>query len=720
MDRERHMKGIAGKNSVENKDQVILKLSGPSEAPKAKDDLLPSNVSSQKGDLVDPRLYPKVPLQDPAIDSWLQRPESCREEGMKRLAYVNEARALKKGFKGRTKETLKSLAEAKNLSVATLYRYLKKADRAREQAEKTGKNIITAQLLALTPKYGKNRGNYRAWEPAALHYAKSLYLGQEYLNITEVYRLIQNEARVRGWRIGSYASLKIILEKELSPGLKTLGRQGVKKYQAKHELKILRNYEEIPPNFMWVGDHHIFDVFVIAPGGKILRPWLTAWMDVRSRSIMGWCISFQPNSYTVALALRHGVLKKEDKNFPQHGLPLSVYIDNGKDYKSKYLNGEQIEIGKIDYPEIIERFAALGIDPFYIDLSYDPEEDAWVKKEGSISHVVKGIRIGGVFSRLGIRARYATAYHPWAKSIERYFRDLVQTFSRRQRGWCGSNPQERPEKLAWEIKTRHLLTFEELCRRFYEYIVYDYHTRSHRGHGMDGMSPNEVFRAYGAPQEVDPPLLDFALLRKDQVKIYNWGFKLLGRDMELDVPCSAEGAIVLNTLIGTYATVLYDTEFRSVRVYSKGRFICSAKPLERASYIRADDKVMQEKIKLQRYQRRHNKEMLKRLQSPGEAELQAVELLSEAEASPEKSHKASLLPGIPGDDQHKEDPQVIYLEAKDRYMAILRMIARGESLSTELAQWKREYEASEEYRQMRALFEERLQFMKYEAERRAS
>ena len=383
---------------------------------------------------------------DRALQVWRKKPASCQDEARTRLGMVNKARSIKaRNNKGKTK-ALKRYGKSQGVSLATLNRYLKTADEAMKAAQDNGGDVVMAQIMALTPDYGRNRGASRAFSREAIDYALSIYSTQQHLNISDVHKNTVNEGKVAGWRVGSYHTLKRIIDKELTVSARKLAREGVHRYQADCELKILRDYREIWPNFMWCGDHHIFDVFV-KHGGKVLRPWVTAWMDMASRSFMGWCISFQPNSRTIALALAHGIARKDDERFPQHGLPSSVYIDNGKDYRSKYLNGEKISIGPIDYPEIIERFASLGIDPFYIDLKYDPTDCVWKKERGTQEIMVKSMRIGGVYARLNIHQRYAKTYHPWGKPDRAApsgtrSRDSAGS----SRGWCGSGHEQRPEK----------------------------------------------------------------------------------------------------------------------------------------------------------------------------------------------------------------------------------------------------------------------------------
>lgn len=73
------------------------------------------------------------------------------------------------------------------------------------------------------------------------------------------------------------------------------------------------------------------------------RPWLTIAIDVHTRCILGIHIGFEPPSIlSVALCLTHAVLPKVPAeefgvplDWPMHGLPREIVVDNGKDFVSK-------------------------------------------------------------------------------------------------------------------------------------------------------------------------------------------------------------------------------------------------------------------------------------------------------------------------------------------------------------------------------------------------
>ncbi len=551
-------------------------------------------------------IFPSVPAPHPVVSD----KESKYDIASYRLIAVEEAL--------RAPDRKIEIAQKYNISIKTLYRYIEKVSQAIDSLplfkQQNPYEIAKAKIQALFPQYNPaNKGIIKCFSKEAINYIKGIYLSPSCLTIAETYRYLQQEASIYNWRIGSKKSLERILS-QIPPSQICYAREGVRKWEAKFGYKILRDYTEIWPNFMWVGDHHIFDCFVKDPSGRPRRPWITAWLDMRTRSFMGWCISFSPSSHTIALALRHAILPKKNPKYIQYGLPLSIYIDNGKDYKCKYLNGEEEYIGNIDYPEEILRFQALGIDPFYLDMEYDPNQAAWIKKDGIKEHIVKSIKVGGVFARLGINTKFATAYHPWAKPIERAFREIVQNFSRTCPGWCGSGHEQRPEKLVFELKSGQIFDLPQFEQYFEDFIINRYHMSPHTGHGMDNMSPTEVFqRLLPKPENVSSELLDFALLRKNKVKIHNWGFNLHGHKYELAIPDTYDGAVILDSLIGTSVDVLFDLSFRTIRIYRKGKYICDGRLLRRASFLGTTE-TMSQKIRLQKLQKQVSKAVLSEVQ----------------------------------------------------------------------------------------------------------
>lgn len=73
------------------------------------------------------------------------------------------------------------------------------------------------------------------------------------------------------------------------------------------------------------------------------RPWITLAMDVYSRMVVGYYLSFDPPSETsVAMCVAHAMLPKDewlllhkvDAQWPVWGIPKTIHVDNGADFRS--------------------------------------------------------------------------------------------------------------------------------------------------------------------------------------------------------------------------------------------------------------------------------------------------------------------------------------------------------------------------------------------------
>lgn len=99
------------------------------------------------------------------------------------------------------------------------------------------------------------------------------------------------------------------------------------------------------------------DVFVVAPGSGLVigRPWITVAIDYFSRAILGFYLGFEPPSAnTVMNCLRHAIGPKdyyverfgsEAFEWPMHGVPLLVVVDNAREYFSETVEDAALQLG---------------------------------------------------------------------------------------------------------------------------------------------------------------------------------------------------------------------------------------------------------------------------------------------------------------------------------------------------------------------------------------
>jgi transposase InsO family protein len=292
------------------------------------------------------------------------------------------------------------------------------------------------------------------------------------------------KASEKGFAVLGYRAACLFLA-GLPSAVKTRRRDGEDAFVERCEPSIQRDYTTLRSNEQWVGDHHRLDV-IVEDNGKLVRPWLTAWMDMRSRTITGWCIySHAPNQTTILSALRGGIT--------QAGVPELLYIDNGKDFGSRALHGTTKKQRKN------HRRGGAAID-----------ED----------------HVRGVLGHLQCKARFCWAYHGQSKPIERFFGTLEDQFGRTWSTYRGNCPANRPEDSELKLARGEAPTLADFTAAFADWLGV-YHAAAHEGDGMDGASPAQVFdRSFGdrAKCVVSSDLLDLLLMRQPKpVRVHKNG-----------------------------------------------------------------------------------------------------------------------------------------------------------------------------------------------------
>ena len=225
---------------------------------------------------------------------------------------------------------------------------------------------------------------------------------------------------------------------------------------------VTRDWSSIAVGEVWFGDHHVFDCPVRVENGKggwkPVRPWLTAWMDARSWYFAGLIIRADenPNSQAIEDALLQGI--RANGNRP----PKLLYTDNGKDYVSQGL-----------------------VEPV-------------VMADGS-KH--------SICLELGCEARTALPYNARAKTIERAFRNVAESFAKYWAGYLGNRPGNRPESAEYFWKhPEELPSLQQFCEAFAWWLDKVYHAQTGAGNkATEGRSPAE---AWGAREALRPAMSD--------------------------------------------------------------------------------------------------------------------------------------------------------------------------------------------------------------------
>lgn len=306
---------------------------------------------------------------------------------------------------------------------------------------------------------GYNRGKTAISNPLK-EYFLSLYLTQSKPTFESCYRFTQIEANKRGEQCHSQNAFRNILN-NMNPAIITLYREGKKAFEDNCMPTTQRDYSHLLPNDMWVADHHLWDVFVRVPDGKggwkPVRPWGSYWMDMRTRKVMaGFIREESPNSDVVLLSFGIAVEK--------YGVPKSVYLDNGKDYKARDLF----------YPE-----------------GHKSKQDTLNKKiltDGIPENELENAR-HSLASHLDLEVTYAIPYNARAKPIERMFGTFEDNFGKLYPSYAGSNAKNRPEDLK-DLDIMNMITLDEFIEHHNTFVNEIYASSPHNGNDMDNKSPD--------------------------------------------------------------------------------------------------------------------------------------------------------------------------------------------------------------------------------------
>jgi len=474
-------------------------------------------------------------------------PDVMRNKNVEKWArIVQEAQAVPPGWKKRA--WMEAVAAKHGTTFQTVYRRIKRYEEAG---------------LAGLVQTKRTKGSPKAWDDQALDWWIGLVLKREHRKIDRrvLYGILCQEAASQGWRIGSYESALWWLKKKVTPQLLALQRGGLRALD--NTLPpVLRDYSDLEPFEILVGDQHRFDFWVVdEETGEVFRPEGYFWQDLRTRLFFGGALDRKYDSYLIGLALRMGLMV--------YGAFGSIYTDWGKPETSRYLMGIMRDMRTIGLGVEREVDAPLGADG-------DPEEinplaiiPGTHKK--AIVRNAKAKMIEGTFSTLEgiLRSEFR---------VPGYVKDLG--------GPAEENEvdQKEIERLA---KAGKLLTFWEFARVVMRAMDYYNNERPHRGVRKEwrgrprpkAPTPMDALRnCYTRgwrPGPVSQEAIDLIFLPSARRTVDRGRITFEREYYEHDA---------LVTLNGERVECRYDPlDPGWLLVFREGRYLCTARPVEYSS-----------------------------------------------------------------------------------------------------------------------------------------
>lgn len=397
--------------------------------------------------------------------------------------------------------------------------------------------------------------------------------------IEMLYEKFEEEAQGRVWE--GYPSIKTVaryikhlMDSRGAASARYLAANGTREWRNKMMLKGKRETTSLEVMELVVGDEHTFDCWVqyTAPNGKIkaVRPVLVAWLDLKSRAIIGDVICVTANGDTLKESLV--------KMIYTAGVPKGILIDNGKDYTKKELTGQSRKQRKIVF-----------------------DFDAETK---------------GFYQSIGIEeVSRALPYQGWVKDIERFFSTVCSRFTKWFDSYTGTltgskTEAKRRKDIDGMLERGELLTMEEFYEAWTKWKETKYHTRKHRGlkdAGEKWVTPGEMFANGPRYQKAAPPreYATMLLMKGDTACVGSQGitkFGVLYTDYELCYHKDKKVSVKWNA-----------DDMSKLYVYTMdGKKICEAVSAEVLSY---GEHCSQEALeKLMRSQKRQYRETVDKLE----------------------------------------------------------------------------------------------------------
>ena len=372
-------------------------------------------------------------------------PEIKRREALRRLGLIQEFRRF-----------VKAMGETGAVKTRAIREFVRRRDIRQRSFERWLANYRREGLLGLVDHRGGGMFVSDMISPEAFDYFKSLYLDQRQPTVKQCWRNVcfMNKDRAMGWTVPDLGVMYRYIKNHIPLPVLVLHREGLAAYEAKCAPYIERDPESVEPGQVWVGDHSPFNCWV-QNRGRWVRPWITAWQDMRSRMIVGFDINASPNQTTILLAMKRGIEK--------YGPPDGAKVDNGRDYDSEMWTGTTKA-----------RRHAL--------------------KKGYIDEQM----VAGIYAMMGVGVSFALPFHPQSKPIERFFDTMDQQFTKTIETYCGKDTDRRPDGL------KELLTDRTLLRKAYDLSDFGqvvgryidvFNNTAHTGVGMEGRTPVEVFES---------------------------------------------------------------------------------------------------------------------------------------------------------------------------------------------------------------------------------
>lgn len=357
-------------------------------------------------------------------------------------------------------DLIKQISIEKNVHYTTIYRWLKLYD----------ETSVISSLIGHKKNGGRGKSRLSNEQDSIINdVINKLYLNPSKKSINKIIREINKICISQNINIPHPNTIRNRI-KNLSEEEVLKARYGKSKARDKFEpIKKSFPGADYPLSIVQI-DHTKVDIILVDEHYRkaFLRPWLTLAMDVYSRVVVGFYLSFDPpGEMGTGLCIANSILSKEiwlEKNnvqgeWPCWGIMSTIHVDNAKEFRGNMLRKACQNYG--------------------INLEFRP-----------------------------------VAQPHWGGHVER----ILGTFSKEIHNLSGTTFSSTDERINYDSEKNASLTISEFERWLMTYIVNVYHKKIHSGIGMspiqkykEGLMGSDLTDGVGIP----PKLLNERRLKLD-------------------------------------------------------------------------------------------------------------------------------------------------------------------------------------------------------------
>ncbi|MFH6966621.1 Mu transposase C-terminal domain-containing protein [Flavobacterium sp. FlaQc-28] len=377
------------------------------------------------------------------------------DEAQRRFEIIKPILGNRKNFK-----LIESISIDKKIHYTTIYRWLKLYD----------ETSVISSLLGHKKNGGRGKSRLSNEQDIIINNSiNNLYLNPSKKSITKIVRDIEKNCKDKNIPIPHSNTIRKRI-KSLSEEEVLKARFGKSKARDKFEpIKNSFPGADYPLSVVQI-DHTKVDIILVDEHYRkaFIRPWLTIAVDVYSRMVVGFYLSFDPpGEMGTGLCIANSILSKEiwmernhvEGEWPCWGIMSTIHVDNAREFRGNMLRKACQNYG--------------------INLEFRP-----------------------------------VAQPHWGGHVER----LLGTFSKEIHNLPGTTFSSPESRINYDSEKNASLTISEFEKWLMTYIVNVYHKRNHSGIGMsplqkykEGLMGSDLINGCGIP----PKLLNEKRLKLD-------------------------------------------------------------------------------------------------------------------------------------------------------------------------------------------------------------